>query len=52
MLKNLSLAMKIGGGFGILILLACLLGGVAIWNMKSVGAIADNLDLRVAPQAG
>jgi len=51
MLKNLSLAMKIGGGFGILILIAMLLGGVAIWNMKRVGGIAQHLEERIAPQA-
>lgn len=51
MVKNLSLGMKIGGGFGILILLAMLLGGVAIWNMQRVGAIAEGLEKQVAPQA-
>jgi len=51
MLKNLSLGMKIGGGFGILILLAMLLGGVAIWNMQRVGAIAEGLEEQIAPQA-
>ena len=43
MLKNLKLGMKIGGGFGILILISLLLGGVAIWNMKRVGNIANEL---------
>lgn len=51
MLKNLSLGMKIGGGFGILILLAMLLGGVAIWNMQRVGNIAEHLEEQIAPQA-
>jgi methyl-accepting chemotaxis protein len=50
MLKNLSLGMKIGGGFGILILIAMLLGGMAIWNMKRVGGIADSLETEIAPQ--
>ncbi len=51
MLKNLSLGMKIGGGFGILILIAMLLGGVAIWNMQRVGNIAEGLETEIAPQA-
>jgi methyl-accepting chemotaxis protein len=51
MLKNLKLGTKIGGGFGILILIALLLGGVAIWNMKRVGTIADSLQTEIAPQA-
>ncbi len=50
MLKNLKLGTKIGGGFGILILIALLLGGVAIWNMKRVGNIADDLQNEIAPQ--
>ena len=50
MLKNLKLGTKIGGGFGVLILIAMLLGGVAIWNMKRVGNIADDLQNEVAPQ--
>ncbi len=52
MLKNLKLGTKIGGGFGILILIAMLLGGVAIWNMKRVGTIADSLQTEIAPQVG
>lgn len=52
MLKNLSLGMKIGGGFGILILIAVLLGGVAVWNMKRVENIAEELENQRAPQVG
>ncbi|MHC1700082.1 MAG: methyl-accepting chemotaxis protein [Humidesulfovibrio sp.] len=50
MLKNLKLGTKIGGGFGVLILIAMLLGGVAIWNMKRVGNIADELQTEIAPE--
>ncbi|MBU1040746.1 MAG: HAMP domain-containing protein [Proteobacteria bacterium] len=49
MLKNLKLGTKIGGGFGVLILIAMLLGGVAIWNMKRVGNVADSLQTEIAP---
>ncbi len=50
MLKNLKLGTKIGGGFGILILISMLLGGVAIWNMKRVGNVANSLEEEIAPQ--
>ncbi|GAB6127006.1 HAMP domain-containing methyl-accepting chemotaxis protein [Humidesulfovibrio idahonensis] len=50
MLKNLKLGTKIGGGFGVLILISMLLGGVAVYNMKHVGAVADNLETKIAPQ--
>ncbi len=36
-MNTLRMGMKIGGGFGILIIIALLLGGLAIWNMLSVG---------------
>ncbi|MDP3428640.1 MAG: methyl-accepting chemotaxis protein, partial [Humidesulfovibrio sp.] len=51
MLKNLKLGTKIGGGFGVLILIAMLLGGIAIWNMQRVGHIAEGLETEIAPQA-
>jgi len=35
-MKNLKLGLKIGIGFGALILISCLLGGMAVWNMSSV----------------
>ncbi|HWR03361.1 MAG TPA: methyl-accepting chemotaxis protein [Humidesulfovibrio sp.] len=50
MLKNLSLGTKIGGGFAVLILISMLLGGVAVFNMKRVGNIADALETEIAPQ--
>jgi len=50
MLKNLKLGTKIGGGFGVLILISMLLGGVAVYNMKHVGTVADNLETKIAPQ--
>ena len=36
MLKNLKLGAKIGGGFGLLIIIASVLGGLAVFNMRSV----------------
>jgi len=35
-MKNMKLGVKIGIGFGLLILIACLLGGMAVVNMKGV----------------
>ena len=35
-MKNLSLGIKIAGGFGLLILIAIALGGMAVWNMNTV----------------
>ena len=49
-MRNLKLGMKIGLGFGILILIAALLGGVAMYNMGTVGAHADRLALEIAPE--
>jgi methyl-accepting chemotaxis protein len=50
MFKNLNLGTKIGGGFGVLILISMLLGGVAVFNMKHVGSVADSLENQIAPQ--
>jgi methyl-accepting chemotaxis protein len=49
-MKNLKLGMKIGLGFGILILIAALLGGMAMVNMGSVGRQADRLSQETAPE--
>ncbi|MBI4805158.1 MAG: HAMP domain-containing protein [Desulfovibrio sp.] len=48
-MRNLKLGMKIGLGFGILILIAALLGGMAMLNMGTVGRQADRLSQEVAP---
>nr|WP_279355854.1 methyl-accepting chemotaxis protein [Fundidesulfovibrio agrisoli] len=42
--------MKIGLGFGILLLIACSLGGMAMMNMLSVGSLADRLAQEIAPE--
>ncbi|WP_027190232.1 HAMP domain-containing methyl-accepting chemotaxis protein [Fundidesulfovibrio putealis] len=49
-MKNLKLGMKIGLGFGILILIAALLGGMAMVNMLSVGTQAERLAQEIAPE--
>lgn len=49
-MKNLKLGVKIGLGFGILILIAGLLGGMAMVNMLSVGRQAERLAQEVAPE--
>jgi methyl-accepting chemotaxis protein len=50
MLKNLKLGLKIGGGFGVLIAIAVVLGSLAVINMKQVGSKANKLEQEVAPE--
>ncbi len=50
MLKNLKLGIKIGGGFGVLIVLALVLGGLAILNMGRVGHDASRLAEEYVPE--
>jgi methyl-accepting chemotaxis protein len=50
LMRNLKLGMKIGLGFGVLILIAALLGGMAMVNMLSVGKQADRLAQEIAPE--
>jgi methyl-accepting chemotaxis protein len=49
-MKNMKLGLKIGMGFGILILISCLLGGLAIWNMNSVGHDSERLAKAYVPE--
>ncbi|MFP5223540.1 MAG: methyl-accepting chemotaxis protein [Acidobacteriota bacterium] len=49
-MKNLKLGTKIGLGFGILILIAGLLGGLAMVNMLGVGKQAERLAMEIAPE--
>jgi len=44
--------MKIGLGFATVIVIALLLGAIAIWNMRSVSGLADKLDAQFIPQSG
>ena len=43
MIRKLKLAVKIGGGFGLIILLAMFLGGLAVINMGTVETVAHKL---------
>jgi methyl-accepting chemotaxis protein len=49
-MKNIKLGIKIGGGFGILILIACALGGLAVFNMKSVETDSTRLAKEYVPE--
>ena len=46
----MKLGTKIGLGFGLLILIAMILGGIAVWNMKRVGTESDKLANAYAPE--
>ncbi len=50
MFKNMKIGMKIGGGFGLLILIACMLGGLAITNMGNIKGEAVILAEQYAPE--
>jgi methyl-accepting chemotaxis protein len=43
MFKDMKLGAKIGSGFGALIVIACALGGLAVWSMNSVKSTTVNL---------
>ncbi|MBI5691760.1 MAG: chemotaxis protein [Verrucomicrobia bacterium] len=49
-MKRMKLGFKIGLGFGSLILLACVLGAVAIWNMYTVKDQATRLEKENVPE--
>jgi methyl-accepting chemotaxis protein len=49
-MKNMKLAMKIMLGFGVLIVIACILGGLAVWNMKTVQKSATTLAQENVPE--
>jgi methyl-accepting chemotaxis protein len=51
-MKNIKLGIKIGGGFGVLILIACALGGLAVFNMKSVEGDSIRLAQEYVPEVG
>ena len=50
MFKNMKLGAKIGLGFASLILMACILGGLAVYNMKSVSSNCDKLATEYVPE--
>jgi methyl-accepting chemotaxis protein len=49
-MRNIKLGVKIGLGFGLLILIACLLGGVAVVNMVNVGRSSSTLADEYVPE--
>jgi methyl-accepting chemotaxis protein len=51
-MKNMKLGMKIGLGFGVVIVIALLLGTIAIWNMRSVSGLAEKLNAQFVPESG
>uniref|UniRef100_UPI00048FD3EB methyl-accepting chemotaxis protein n=1 Tax=Desulfomicrobium escambiense TaxID=29503 RepID=UPI00048FD3EB len=51
-MKNIKLGIKIGGGFGVLILIACILGGMAVFNMKGVEGDSIRLAKEYVPEVG
>ena len=42
MFKNMKLGTKISVGFGMLIVIACIVGGLAVWNMDGVKTVAEH----------
>ncbi len=50
MFKNMKLGTKIGVGFGILIIIACALGGLAVKNMKAIEGKSIILANEYAPE--
>ena len=51
-MKNIKLGIKIGGGFGVLILIACALGAMAVVNMMSVEKDSRRLANEHVPEVG
>ncbi|HML61024.1 MAG TPA: methyl-accepting chemotaxis protein [Solidesulfovibrio sp.] len=49
-MKNLKLGIKISVGFGLLILIACVLGGLAVVNMRSVEVESTRLAKEYVPE--
>ena len=49
-MNNIKLGMKIGIGFGCLILIACALGLLGVFNMQSVGKTSEALSQQYIPE--
>jgi len=50
MFKNMKLSAKLGLGFGLLVLIALILGSLAVWNMKNVETQSNYLSKEYAPE--
>ena len=50
MFTHMKLGTKIHSGFGLLVIIACALGGMAVWNMKAVHRTADILVTENVPE--
>src|SRR3989339_2070807 len=48
---SMRLGMKIGGGFGLVLVISLALGGLAIWRMKDVQTRTTDLAEENAPEA-
>ncbi len=51
MFTNLGLGAKIGTGFGLIIIIAILLGGIGVYNMLSVQQVATSMESQTVPAA-
>jgi methyl-accepting chemotaxis protein len=49
-MKNLKMGVKIGMGFGFLILITCFLGGLTIWDMGKIKTGAQLIDNEYIPE--
>ncbi|UJX42387.1 methyl-accepting chemotaxis protein [Desulfovibrio sp. JY] len=51
-MKNMKLGLKIGIGFGCLILIACALGLLGVFNMRTVEKTSEKLSSQYIPETG
>jgi methyl-accepting chemotaxis protein len=51
-MKNMKLGMKMAMGFGMLIVIAVALGGMAVWNMKGAESQSIEMDKQLLPEIG
>jgi methyl-accepting chemotaxis protein len=52
MLNDMKLNVKLGVGFGLLVVIACTLGGLAVFNMNSVKADSQRMAQEYVPEVG
>jgi methyl-accepting chemotaxis protein len=49
-MRNMKLGAKIGASFGLMIIIALVLGGLAVYNMLMVGSSAEEMDHKFLPE--